>query len=205
MAKRVTVFVPGTIYWAKIVGEKALVTNYDGDGREWSFELEPEDTSFLKEHRLLDRLKDPQAYPQRLRERGEDEKAEKAEKDAEGRSDYLLLRKPEFTKDGDKNEPIRIYNSDNEAWDDRLLGNGTKVIAKLQIVDWGVGKKKSIYTQALRVEDLVPYESNEFGGYDGKNDKPAKTKAKASNKKAATGKTILEELDELDDEMPAFD
>lgn len=180
MAERVTVFVPGTIYWAKIIG--APRPNYDGDAREWSYDLVPDDTTFLKEQRLLDRLKEGKEPM---------------------KGDFIRLKKPEFTKDGDKNEPIRIYNSNNEAWDDKLLGNGTRVVAKLQIVDWGKGKKKSIYTQALRVEELVPYESNAFGAFDGGSKGTAKPKASA--KKGVGGKTILEELDELDDEVPAFD
>jgi hypothetical protein len=194
------VFVSGKVYWAKIVGDKALVQNYDGDGREWSVEFEPDDVSFLKEHRLLDRLKDPMAYARRLQERGETEKAEKAEKDAEGRGDYLLLRKSEFNRDGEKNEPFRIYDADNNDWDDRLIGNGSSVDVKLDIRDWGVGKKKSIYATAIRVTDLVSYESDPFAGMD-KGKSPTEKPSKAAEKKAKPApKTILEELDE--DELP---
>lgn len=175
MVERTTVFVKGKVYWAKIIGEPR--TNYEGDGREWAYDFEPEDTSFLKEHKLLDRLKE--------------------DKKGVIKGEFLHLKKPELDKDGKKNTPIRIYNNEDEAWDDRLLGNGTTVVAKLSIVDWGKGKKKSIYTTALRVEELVPYVSNEFGAYD--KDDTSKTsgkKAKAA-KAEATG-----ELDELDDDVP---
>lgn len=176
LADRFTVFVPGTVYWAKIIG--APRTNYEGDGREWSYDFAPDDTSFLKEHKLLDRLKDPKdPIP----------------------SDYLHLKKPEFTKDGEKNEPIRIYDSENEPWDDRLLGNKTRVVAKLSIVDWGKGKKKSIYTQAIRVEELVPYVSNEFGAYDGTSQKAA---AAPGAKKAPKAKAGSEFEADLDDDVP---
>lgn len=198
--KKSTVYASGTIYWAKIVGDQALVTNYDGDGKEWTFEFEPEDPSFLKEHRLLDRLKDPMAYANRLEERGEDEKAEKAREAAEGRGDYLLLRKPELNRDGDKNQPFTIYDENNEPWgEDRLIGNGSKVDVKLNIIDWGVGKKKSIYCQAIRVTDLVAYESNPFAGMD--EGVPVK---KAKSKPAPKPKTkpAAEEFDELDDDIP---
>lgn len=201
MANRSTkVFATGKIYWAKIVGERALVPNYDQDGREWTFEFEPDDPSFLKEHRLLDRLKDPMAYALRLREKGEDEKAEVAASHAEGRKDYLLIRKPELTKDGAANEPFRIYDEDNKPWgEERLIGNGSTVDVKLDIRDWGVGKKKSIYAAAIRVTDLVPYESDEFAGMD--NAKPAKkvTKAKAPTKAKEDA------FDDLDDELPPFE
>jgi len=172
MAERVTVFVPGTVYWAKIIGTPR--DNYEGDGREWSYDFVPDDVTFLKEAKLLDRLKE-------------------AKDPIPG--DFLRLKKSEFTKDGDKNEPIRIYNENNEAWDDRLLGNGTRVVVKLQIVDWGKGKKKSIYTQAIRVEDLVSYVSNEFGAYDG----PTEGKSKPDKKPK---KTSTAELDDLDDDVP---
>lgn len=179
MADRKTVFVTGKVYWAKIVGDKALVQNYERDGREWTVELVPDDTTFLKENKLLDRLKDK-------------EDAKNPDKGA-----FIILKKPEFDKEGEKNEPFRIYDGTGEeqvAWDDRLIGNGSSVDAKLQIVDWGPGKKKSIYLIALRVTDLVPYVSNEFGAMD--DNRPAKKPAKKPTK-ASTA-----ELDDLDDDVP---
>lgn len=147
MTNRSTVFVSGKVYWAKIFGDPR--PNYDGDAREWTIELVPDDVQFLKDHKLLDRLKDK-------------EDAKNPDK-----GDYLVLRKKEMTADGKTNEPIRVYDKDNAPWDsNQLLGNGTGVDAKLTIVDYGKGKKKGIYIQALRVTDLVPYISNEFGGMD---------------------------------------
>jgi hypothetical protein len=196
--KSTKVFATGKVYWAKVVGDQALHQNYDGTGRQWSFEFEPEDAAFLKDHRLLDRLKDPMAYALRLKERGEDEKAEAAMAFAEGRSDYLVLKKPEFNRDGEKNKPFRIYDSEGKEWGGQLLGNGTEVDVKLEIVDWGAGKKKSIYCSAIRVKDLVPYEADEFAGMDNPTpSKPSATKAKPSSSKKV-------ELDdgELDDDIP---
>lgn len=182
MSTSVTVFVPGTIYWAKIVGPNSAVPNYEKTAKEWTYELEPDDVSFLKEHRLLDRLKDKNAV--------------------DGRGEYLFLKKPEKNKDGETNMPIPIYDSENNPWDDRLLGNGTRVVAKLKITDWGAGKKKSIWTQAIRVEELVPYEGGggAFGAYDGADDTP-KAAAKAKSTSGAT-KIKTPVLDELDDDVP---
>lgn len=175
MADSTTVFVKGKIYWPKILGAPRL--NYEGDGKEWTYEFEPEDTTFLKEHKLLDRLKDKY----------------------EDRKPYLNLKKPEYTKDGEKNEPIRVYNEDNELWDPaRLLGNGTEVDAKLRIVDYGKGKKQGIYTTALRVTKHVSYVSNEFSGMDGESEKPTKVKGGKSPAK----KSAADYLDDLDDEIP---
>jgi hypothetical protein len=181
MADATTVYGKGRIYWPKIVGEKALHSNYEGTGRQWSYELEPEDVSFLKEARLLDRLKDKE----------DDKNPDKGP--------YLNLRKPEFTRDGEKNEPIRIYNENDEPWDESvLIGNGTEVDFKLRIVDYGKGKKSGIYTTALRVTKLVPYVSNEFAGMDSP---AAPSKEKTPAKKAKT-KTPAEFLDDLDDDIP---
>ncbi len=177
--KRTTVFGTGKIYWPKIVGERALHDNYDGDGRQWAYELAPDDSSFLKEHKLLDRLKD------------------KADVKNPDKGEFLYMKKPEFTRDGEKNEPIRIYTEDNEEWPEgKMIGNGTSVDYKLSIVDYGKGKKSGIYTQALRVTELVPYESNEFGAMDG----PAKSSKSKPGKQSAAA-----ELDDLDDDIPPFE
>lgn len=182
--ERTTVFGTGTIYWPKIVGERALHSNYDGDGRQWAYELAPDDPSFLKEHGLLDRLKD------------------KEDPKNPDKGEFLYMKKPEFTKDGDKNEPIRIYDEDNNPWpEDKLIGNGTKVDYKLSIVNYGKGKKSGIYTQALRVTELVPYEGNDFAAFD--SDRP--TKPAASKKAKPSGKAAAVELDDLDDDIPPFD
>lgn len=180
MSNSTTVFVPGKIYWAKILGDKALVSNYERTGREWAYELVPDDTAFLKEHRLLDRLKD------------------KEDPKNPGKGEFLHLKKPEFTKDGEKNTPIAVYDKDGSAWDeDKLLGNGTRVVAKLNIRDWGVGKKKSIYTSALRIEELVPYVSDAFANYDdgGATEKKMKRESASANTKAKRNV-------ELDDDLP---
>lgn len=178
MAEYTTVFVEGRVYWAKIIGNKALHDNYDGDAREWSYDFVPDDTKFLKDARLLDRLKEAKdPIP----------------------DEYIRLKKPEFNKDGDKNDPIRVLTSDNEPWDNKLIGNGTRVVAKLTIVNWGKGKKSSIWTDALRIEELVPYEG---GG--GDNSDPFASYGSGKPKKAAKGnsKAAAAELDDLDDDVP---
>lgn len=183
---RTTVFATGKIYWAKIVGEKALHPNYDGDSRQWAYELVPDDTTFLKEHRLLDRLKD------------------KEDPKNPDKGEFLVLKKPEFTVAGDKNDPIRIYDENNEPWgDERLIGNGSKVDVKLSIVDWGKGKKKSIYTTAIRVTELVPYEGGgEFSAFDEMEGRPTKKPAKAAAPKKTVKEKIQDSFDDLDDDLP---
>lgn len=178
MSDATTVFASGYVYWPKIVGDP--IPNYERTGNEWAFEFEPDDTTFLKDAKLLDRLKDPVDKPD--------------EKNPE-KGPYINLRKPEFTKDGKKNDPIRIYDGTGDAdveWDDRKIGNRSRVDIKLRIVDYGKGKKKGIYTTAIRVTELVPYVANEFGGMG----KPAPAKKVV---KSVPSPTVLEELD---DDLP---
>lgn len=186
MSNSTTVFVPGTVYWAKIVGRKSLVDNYERTGKEWTYELVPDDISFLKEHRLMDRLKD------------------KEDPKNPDKGDFLILKKPELNKDGEENAPITIYDSEGNPWgEDRLLGNGTRVVAKLRIMDWGVGKKKSIYTTALRVESLVPYEGNAFSAYDAETPKDFADEATEDTPKKAPPKGRGKQpVADLDDDLP---
>lgn len=152
-ANKATVFMTGKLYWAKIIGEPR--PNFAKDGREWAFEFEPDEegAKALKQHKLADRLKDKY----------------------EDRGKFLTLRKPEFNKDGNPNPPIRVYDADDNEWPkDKLIGNGTTAHLKVDIRDYGVGKKKGIYPAAIRVVDLVEYQSSEFGAMDAGDFKAAK-------------------------------
>lgn len=172
---KTTVFASGKIFWAKVLGEP--VNNYEGTAREWTLEFVPDDTTFLKEQKLLDRLKD--------KEYGE----------------AIRLKQAEYRNgpDGEKikNEPIRIYDENNEPWEaSKLIGNGSEIDIKLSIKDWGKGKKKGIYVTAIRVTKHIPYVSNEFGAMDGDKTPPKK----AANKTKAGNE--FDSPVELDDEMP---
>lgn len=172
MANFTTVFVKGKLYWSKL--ERA-VDNYEKTGKEWTVDFVPEDIDFLKTHRLLDRLKEGKAP-------------------IEG--DYIRLRKPEKDKDGNKNDPIKIIDADNQPWESgRNIGNASDADVKLTIADFGPGKKKAIWAKAIRITNLVPYEVDEFGGMDGPTEK---TEKKVDTK--GRGKKT-EELD-LDDDIP---
>lgn len=174
MAEFSTVYATGEIYWCKALGKPVM--NYDGDAKEWTFDFVPDDTDFLKEHRLLDRLK-------------EDKKGLMS-------GDFLHLKKPELDSEGEKNDPIRFYDSDNKPWDRTVnIGNKSKADLKLTIVDWGRGKKKSIWVAAVRITDHVPYEVDEFAGMGSSETTKPKTKAKPKTKRN-------ENLEDLDDDIP---
>lgn len=174
MTDSVTVFVSGTIYWAKIVGDP--VPNYEKTAKEWVYDFVPDDTTFLKENRLLDRLKE--------------------DKKGNIKGDYLHLRKPELTSKGEQNEPIRIYDADDKPWvAGTKIGNGSKVDVKLRIMHWGKGKKSSIYTTAIRVTDHIPYDAGgEFSGM-AKAETAEASKVKTKTKAAPS----FDDSDEFDD------
>lgn len=172
MAEYATEFASGTVYWAKIVGKP--VDNYERTGREWTVDFVPDDASFLKAHGLLDRLKEPKEPVS---------------------GPFLRLKKPELDSEGNKNEPIKIVDANNQPWDGSKIGNGSRVDVKLTIADWGRGKKKSIWIKVIRVTEHIPFEVDEFAGMG----EPAANKAKAAPKKAAKP---LAELDDISDEVP---
>lgn len=170
MSDFTTEFVTGTLYWAKIIGKP--VDNYERTGKEWTVDFVPDDTSFLKQHGLLDRLKEPKEPIS---------------------GPFLRLRKPELDGNGDKNDPISISDSDKQPWGTDKIGNGSRALVKLTIADWGRGKKKSIWVKAIRVIDHVPYEVDEFAGAD------ESSKTRSSKPKA---KPLSELDEDLNDEVP---
>lgn len=182
-SKKAIEFLRGKVYWAKILG--APVSNYEGTGREWAFEFEPDEdgVKIIKNHKLGDRLKD----------KSSDERYA-------GRGVYLSLKRPELDRDGNENKHIRIYDAEDNDWDhDTLIGNGSVVDLKIDIRDYGVGKKKGIYPVAIRVQDLVSYEKSEFGKMDGDAPK-AQKKVKATE---SVGSDFgVEDEDNLDDPLP---
>lgn len=176
MAKNETVFMRGKIYWAKIFGEPR--PNYGGDAREWTFEFEPDEDglALLKKMKLSDRLKDKY----------------------EDRGRFITLKQREFNSQGEKNKHIRVYDENDEPWDDKkLLGNATVVDLKINVVDYGPGKKAGIYPRAIRVRDLVEYQASEFAPVPADEKKAKPEKIKTDDFKKDFG---LE--DDLDDEIP---
>ena len=192
--KRDTVYLHGTVNWAKIFGPPR--PNYDGDAREWTIEFTPDDDGreLLAEHGLTERLKTSKKEPDR--------------------PTYLILRRDEFNFEGKPNDPIRVVDAANQPWDEKkLLGNGTEVDFKINIVDYGKGKNKGIYPQAIRVLELVPYVSEEFKPLDSED--PRVKKAKESTRTTSFEEdfgiedpaeeatpTVASSADDLDDDVP---
>lgn len=206
--KRDTVYMHGKIYWAKIFG--APRTNYNEDGREWAFEFEPDANGIeilVKEHKLKDRLKDKYKKNGDLRT-GYDNRD----------NEYIILKRKELDYEGNVNEHIRVVDAANQKWNPRVeLGNGTEVDVKLQIVDYGTGKKKGIYPVAIRVLELVPFTRSDFAPLPDSDERVQEAKEKyGSSFEEDFGLTdegdtpeetapdeAKEPNDDLDDDMPA--
>lgn len=188
---KVIAFISGKLNWAKVLGDP--VQNYEKNGREWTFELELDEAAIqtIIKNGLEDRIKGKGYFVGQKKQYAE-------------REPFIMLKRTEFSKDGEKNKPIRIYDADDVAWDPQfdeqgkatnLIGNGSAADVKLDIRDYGAGKKKGIYPAAVRVTDHVEYEGGgEFGGMQ-EADAPAPNKGK--NKKDAVNKDFG-----LDDEIP---
>lgn len=140
MKKRVTEYLSGTVNWAKVFGKARL--NYQKDAREWSLNLLPDNEALktLKAHKLTDRIR-------------EDDDGTK----------YVTLRSKTDVNDETSESPIRVYDAEYENWpNNTLIGNGSEVTVKVAIVDYGPGKKKGIYPEAILVTNLVPYVREDF-------------------------------------------
>ena len=138
-----TVVIRGKTMYAKILGDPVL--NYSKDGKEWKTDIviDKDTVKQLKSLGVGDRVKSKDDY-------------------IDGQS-YITLKQPELQKSGKANDPIEVVDIKGAAWDQgNLIGNLSDVDVKVNIVDYGVGKKRGIYIKKMRVLNLVPYEKNDF-------------------------------------------
>lgn len=175
MADTKVLFLRGKVKWCKLLPKQLEKNNFD-DYNEWTVQFYPDDVQPIKDEKLGDRLK--------------------PEKDKEGNetgSVYLRLRQKELDGNGNRRDPIKIVGPDGKTpWDaDTEIGNDSVVDMRIAIRDYGKGKKKGIYLNAMRVLEHVPYERSLFP--DAKLEPaPAKTQAEDTFRKDFG----------LDDEIP---
>lgn len=140
-----TVYARGKFHWAKVIGAPRLKTGEFADGsREWTIDFTPDKDGVkaFKEHGI--QLRDP---------KGKDTREER----------FYTFRQPEFNTHGEKNDPIKIVESDGKTpWGNKLIGNETVGEVKFVVKDYGKGKRKGVYIRAVRILDLVPYEVQDF-------------------------------------------
>lgn len=146
MVSKTTHIIRGTLHWAKVLGKPRLNT-YSNEN-EWSVDVTPDAKGMLE----LKRLK----LTNKLKNKNDD------------RKEFLSFRQKEFRtmKDGSKeaNRPIRILDIKGQPWPEgKLIGNGSTADVKFVLAPPMPGKPNAgLYIQAIRVLDLVSYETQEF-------------------------------------------
>lgn len=138
----------------------------------------------MKKLGLSDRLRDPKEGDTRTEQ-------------------YVSFRQKELRKDGSPNDPIRIVDASNKTWNDRLIGNGSIVEVKFVVRDYGPGKKAGMYIRAIRVLELVPYETQEFAPLDSDDEYFAGNTDNEDTVEAELRRMDAENSqDDLDDDVP---
>jgi hypothetical protein len=148
MSKDRFLVIRGTLHWAKLTGKARPYTGNPkyNKGPYWSVDVAPDAKSLaaMKAEGIADKLRSPKP----------DDKAGRKDK-------FLTLRVLENKADGEKNQSPKIIDVEGNAWDGRLLGNGTVADVRVKVKDYD-GAPTGVYLQAVRVLSLVPYESNDF-------------------------------------------
>ncbi len=161
MAKPKFLVLRGVLNYPKIVGGARKHTGlpkYD-KGPFWSLELSPDAESLAK---LADAGIDIKPA-----EKGKKLKIPKAsDTNRHGNDPFLTLKVLENKLEGgkptgEKNDPPKIIDAKGQAWSGKLIGNGSVADVKVKVVQYD-GSEEGIYLQAVRILDLVPYESNDF-------------------------------------------
>lgn len=147
MAKDTVIVIRGKVDWAKIVGKARPYTGnpkYD-KGPYWSVDITPDAKSraLIKDAGITEKLRKPKENDSR-------------------KESFISLKLLENRADGEKNDPPKISDIRGQAWDGKLLGNGTVMDIKVKVKDYGSGSEKGVYYQAGRVLSLVPYEGGGF-------------------------------------------
>lgn len=157
MAGKQNYKITGKSMYAKVFGEPQ--DNYQGDKREWTIDIEPDEAS----RNQLERL----GVGGKIRHR-------------DGRPDFLTFSRTEFKSQkfgGGANQPIPVLDKDGKPWPaDVSIGNGSTIEIKFGLLEYAAFKKRPAGVKAIiyeiKVLDLVHYQ------------RP--TKAEGSQKPAAT-------------------
>lgn len=136
--------IKGTAHWAKVIGDPR--PGFDGTTREWSIDVEVDDEAKAA---LLE------AGVKKSRFKEHDDGFE-----------YIKFRRRELKENGEPNQPIRVVDRQKNPWDNRLIGNGSKVACLIRMNDTRYGLQP--YLLGLQVLDLVEYETEweDFDSYD---------------------------------------
>lgn len=142
---RETVYLIGTLNWAKILGDP--VPNYNRDGNEWTFDFTPDEAAVAELRRL--------GVEHKLKNKGDE------------RGNFLTLKQRAVRNDGKPSRPITVVDGRNRLWDPEVkIGNMTVGEVKVDVVDYGKSKapqaRYGLYPIAIRVLEHKPYVRQEF-------------------------------------------
>lgn len=75
------------------------------------------------------------------------------------KGDFVKIKRKVSKLDGSQRPAPIVKDSDNNDWDDRLIGNGSLVNVKFSTYDWDYNNKKgkASFLLSVQVVDLVPY------------------------------------------------
>ena len=75
------------------------------------------------------------------------------------RGDFVTLKRKVMKRDGDKRQPPRVIDSQNNPWDDKLIGNGSICNIKYMPYEWSAAGRSGVSADLLAVQvvDLVEY------------------------------------------------
>ena len=84
------------------------------------------------------------------------------------RGEYVTLKRKVLRKDGSRRQAPSVKDSQNNPWDNKLIGNGSTVNVKALPFDWNYAGKtgRSADLTAVQVVDLIEY-GNDFDVVDG--------------------------------------
>ena len=139
----------GKLHWAKLLGQPRL--NKFTNEREWTVDVTPDDKGRAEINRIgiADKLKTPKSTDPR-------------------KETFLTFKQREFredrvTKERIKNDPVKITDAQGNDWPaNKLIGNETVADVKFRLSPDIPGRPRGAYIQAIRVLDLVEYESQDF-------------------------------------------
>jgi hypothetical protein len=139
----------GKLHWAKLLGQPRL--NKFTNEREWTVDVTPDDKgrSEINKLGIADKLKTPKSTDPR-------------------KETFLTFKQREFredrvTKERIKNDPVKITDAQGNDWPaNKLIGNETVADVKFRLSPDVPGRPRGAYIQAIRVLDLVEYESQDF-------------------------------------------
>lgn len=195
MVDSTTHVIRGRLDWCKLLGDPRMNT-YTNE-REWSVDVTPDEDGMKEIKRIgaADKLKDPKENDKRTER-------------------FLAFRQREFRKDPKTDEPIpnkpvKVTDVTGKDWDPTVeIGNGTIADVKFTRKDYGRGKPKGLYIQAVRILQLVEFQRQDFAPlspddefFAGANQSGgARTDGAGSVAKAGAARVDVE--DDLDDDLP---